>query len=51
MLQKEPEVNILQRIMELQAKADLTEAEKAELDRLETEWSNRWCLDFPSRAL
>lgn len=44
-------MNTLQRIMELQTKADLTEAEKAELARLETEWSNRWCLDSPSRAL
>lgn len=45
---------LLQRIMELQAKApDPTEAEKAELYRLETEWSNHWLTDghdIPSRA-
>lgn len=45
--------DILQRIMELQATGEaraLTESEKADLYRLETEWSNRWCLDFPTRV-
>jgi hypothetical protein len=40
---------VLARIMELQVKGDLTASEREELARLETEWSNRWCDDYPSR--
>jgi hypothetical protein len=39
--------------MELQGKPELTEAEKADLYRLETDWSNHWLADrddIPSRA-
>jgi len=39
--------------MELQGKPDPTEAEQAELDGLEREWSNHWLTDrqdIPSRA-
>ena len=45
-------VPLLQRIMELQGKPDPTEAERADLSRLETEWSNYWLTDrqdIPSR--
>ncbi len=42
-------MNILQRIMEFQTKAELTTAEIAELERLETQWSNRWCQDSPTK--
>jgi hypothetical protein len=43
---------LLQRIVELQGKPELTEAEKAELYRLETDWSNHWIdpRECPSRA-
>jgi hypothetical protein len=44
---------LLQRIMELQGKPDPTDAEQAELTRLETEWSNHWLADphdIPSRS-
>lgn len=36
-----PGAAMLTRIMELQAKETLTEAERAELAGLDTEWSNR----------
>lgn len=42
-------MNVLQRIMELQTKAQLTESEVSELAQLETQWSNRWCNDFPTK--
>jgi len=36
--------------MELQAKGELTVAEREELATLETEWHNRYCEDYPSRG-
>lgn len=42
-------MSILQRIMELQTKGELTESEATELDRLSTDWSNRWCQDSPTK--
>lgn len=45
-----PSRSSLARIMELQALARPTQAEQAELYRLETEWHNRWCADHPAQS-
>jgi uncharacterized protein YnzC (UPF0291/DUF896 family) len=35
--------------MELQKKGALTDSEKAEQEELQTEWSNRWNEDSPTK--